>query len=53
VAGWCQHGDEPSGSIRGGGSSPAERLLASQKGLCSSESVQKTKQRKLNDCHLE
>jgi hypothetical protein len=40
VAGFCEHGNEPSGSIKGGGiSSLAERLLASEEGLGSMESV--------------
>jgi hypothetical protein len=38
VVGCCEHGNEPSSSIKGGGNSGlAERLLASRKVLCSIE----------------
>jgi hypothetical protein len=39
VAGSCEHGNEPSGSINAGNSCVAERLLASQEGLSSVELV--------------
>jgi hypothetical protein len=40
VAGFCEHSNEPSGSVKGGGISRlSERLLASQEGLCSMELV--------------
>jgi hypothetical protein len=34
VAGSCEHGNEPSGSIKSGNFLLAERLLSSQEGLC-------------------
>jgi hypothetical protein len=39
VAGCCERGDEPMGSIRGGGDRVAGWLLLSREGLCSMELV--------------
>jgi hypothetical protein len=41
VTGFCEHGDETFGSVKHGEFWPAERLLASQEGLSSTDLVGK------------